>query len=118
MSSSSKITAVAESVSQNPQVHDKRQHESPDIIDHTNHAAHADEMSSSNMSMKGSAAMSNGDCCNDECSCETSTCSNSSLVAVTQHFITASKYSDHAVAQQCSKPKSISFSFFRPPIIG
>lgn len=85
---------------------------------HTTGRMSGEETGSMAMSTNDKMAMSDGNCCFDECMCDTSTCSNASLVAVARHPITALTYSEHVVAEQRGKPKSISSSLFRPPIIG
>ena len=131
---------VAVSASKNPRVHSTHEEESlqdtshsnrlntsyvdTHHLEHANHSAHtAEHMSgevagSMAMSTNDKMAMSDSNCCFDECMCETSTCSNASLVAVARHSITALTFSEHVVAEQRGKPKSISSSLFRPPIIG
>ncbi|WP_334064218.1 hypothetical protein [Alteromonas genovensis] len=116
-------SAVANSAFINSDVHDKHEPESSQNVVHTNYSDHAaytgaEESGSMAMSMNDKMAMSDGNCCFDECMCETSTCSNASLVAVARHPITALTYSEQVVAEQRGKPKSISSSLFKPPIIG
>lgn len=119
-------SAVANNAFNNSRVHDKHGPEPSQKLVHTNHSKHtehfayadAEETGSMAMSTNDKMAMSDGNCCFDECMCDTSTCSNASLVAVARHPITALTYSEHVVAEQRGKPKSISSSLFRPPIIG
>jgi hypothetical protein len=93
-------------------------------LEHANHSAHTtsrmsgEEIGSMAMSTNDKMAMNDGNCCFDECICETGTCSNASLVAVIRHSVTALTFSEHVVVEQRGKPKSISSSLFRPPIIG
>lgn len=131
---------VAVSASKNPRVHSAHKEESSHNtihtnrlnisyvdthhLEHANHSAHTTgrmsdkETGSMAMSTNDKMAMNDGNCCFDECMCETSTCSNASLVAVIRHSVTALTFSEHVVADQRGKPKSISSSLFRPPIIG
>lgn len=116
-------SAVANSAYNQSHVHDKHQPDSSQNVVHTNHSDHAayagaEESGSMVMSTNDKMAMSDGNCCIDECMCDTSTCSNASLVALTRHSFIALTYSEHVVAEQRGKPKSISSSLFRPPIIG
>jgi len=117
-------STVAVSASRKPRVHATHELESSQDALHANHTAHttvrmsAEETGTMAMSTNDKMAMNDGNCCFDECMCDTSTCSNASLVALTRHTTTAPTCSEHVVAEQRGKPKSISSSLFRPPIIG
>lgn len=113
-------SVVAENAYQSAFVHSQQTLYLPKNTAHSNHLAHGDaeEQGSMSISMKDNMAMSEGNCCFDECACETSTCSNVSLIVATQHLITGLTYSEHVATQQRSEPKSISSSLFRPPIVG